>query len=186
MNNWNFETRCLRFYGVHRLGQNLGSKNHSIVQIALFLVIFLKSSDRSYTVFTGGVSLVCGIVTWRIRAVKLETANAIESCIHKRYTEWSWATELSVLMLIIAKELNQLLNIDWRVHWVQMLLRMKTTIINEEVSVGDHSWNWAQHMIIHLVQLSTLSCRNEQFWYFFLLSGKNDTYTMMKKLSWYY
>lgn len=77
-------------------------------------------------------------------------------------------------MLLIAKELDELLNINWLVLRVKISLAMDSSIINEVVGVSYNAGNSAENMLVNLVKFSRLLCWHEKLGCFLLLGSKNN------------
>lgn len=78
-------------------------------------------------------------------------------------------------MLLVAKELNELLDINWLMLGVEISLTMDSGIIDKVVCISYDAGNSAENMIINLVKFSRLLCWNEKLRCLLLFGSKNNT-----------
>jgi hypothetical protein len=79
-------------------------------------------------------------------------------------------------MLIVAQVLNQLFNVDGLFVRVEMLLAVESAVIDEEVGISNHSRHCGHDVVVHLVELATFPCGDEQLGDFLLLGSKDNAY----------
>ena len=65
-------------------------------------------------------------------------------------------------MLVVAEILDKLLHIVWLLMGEEMSLALKTTVVNQEVSVSHYTRYRGQDVIVHLVKLARLTSRYKQ------------------------
>jgi len=121
------------------------------------------------------MGLPSGVVARWVRAVELVALNCIVACVHERNTERSAAAHLGVDVLVVGEVAHELLNVDWAALAVQVSLAEKATHVNEVVCIGNDSRNRDHDVIVHLVELATLTNRNKEGGEFLLLGSHNHT-----------
>jgi hypothetical protein len=115
----------------------------------------------------------CVVATW-VGVIELESTNFIPAGVHESNTERSAGTKLSIMMLLIAKELDELLNINWLVLRVKISLTMDSSIIYEVVCISYNAGNSAENMLINLVKFSRFLCWHEKLGSLLLLGSKDN------------
>lgn len=65
-------------------------------------------------------------------------------------------------MLLIAKELDELLAVNWIVMGVKMSLTMKSGHIDQVVGISNDTRNSAENVIVNFVKFSRFSCWHEK------------------------
>ena len=67
----------------------------------------------------------------------METAHGIIASIHEGHTEGTAGAELCVNMLVVAEVFGELLYIDGLLVRVEVSLALKSSVVDQEVSVSD-------------------------------------------------
>ncbi len=78
-------------------------------------------------------------------------------------------------MLLVRQVPHQLLNVDRVALAVQMLLGVQTAGIDQSVSISNDTGDRGKDMIIHLVELATLTSLNKQTGGFFLFASDDNS-----------
>lgn len=76
----------------------------------------------------------------------------------------------------VGSVLHELLNLDWGMHRVQVLLGNESGTADQVVGISDDSRHCYHDVFVDFVELSTLSQRHEEFAMFLLLSNEDHTY----------
>lgn len=78
-------------------------------------------------------------------------------------------------MLLIANELDNLLDVDWLRMGVEMSLALQSCVVHEVVGISHHTRDSAQDMLIDLVQFARFSCWHKKFGSLLLLGSEYHT-----------
>ena len=87
-------------------------------------------------------------------------------------------------MLVVAEELDELLDVDWGVVLVEVTLRVETAVVNQEVGIGDDTRDGAHNVVVHFVELAGLTSRYKEWRELFFLGCEDHTYLTKVYIQW--
>ena len=147
---------------VHRFAEYLGSEHSGLLKAQVLTIVILECADSVDTVLSSSVSFPSSIVARRVRAEELEALDGIVACIHQRDAKGSAATIECVDMLLVGKVADELLNIDGNALAVEVALGMEAAHVDQHVCIRDDTRDGDKHMLVHLVELATLTSGHKQ------------------------
>ena len=173
--NSNFKLVGVWFVHVHGFAEDFGREDSGLLQRQFLCVVILQVANGIHTVFTRGMSLPGSIVARWIRAVELESLDGVPAGVHEGDSEGSAAAHLGVDVLLVGEEAHKLLAVDGGALAVDVPLAVQAAHVDQHVRVRHHPRHRHQDVLVHLVQLPTLTSWDKQVRCLFLLSGEDHT-----------
>jgi hypothetical protein len=176
VHNADFELVSSWLLGIHRLRKHLDSEGDALNEVAFLFVIVFKGRNCVHSTLAGRVGVPGSVVARGITAVELEAANTVKASVHKGDAKGSSRTELGSHVLSIRNILHELLDEDWCVHGVCVLLSYDSAFVNQVVCVSNDARHGSHNVLVNFVELATLALGHEQLAHFLLFSCKDHAY----------
>lgn len=131
---------------IHGLAQDLDGQTASLSQRALVVVVLLEQTLGTGVVGADAGGLPAAVVATGVALVELELTLVVVSGVDERDTKGTETTVLSVTLLEIAQATDELLAGDLLVVGQEVVLGGGAGVVDENVGVGRHSSDGADHV----------------------------------------
>ena len=135
---------------IHRLTQHLDRQLTRLLQTALLVVVLLQQTLRAGVVRADARGFPAAVVSGGVGLVELEVALVVPAGVEEGDAERTQATVLGVALLEVAEAAHELFAGDVGIVGEQVALRGLASVVDEDVGVGGHACDGADHVAVQL------------------------------------